>query len=455
MISSKFKNRTDYFFALCGLGYFATLPISNTIALRNVLLTIVLIYFLWVYCRRLGVFRLTELHFVPWVLIVWAIYLVAFPVFSVDSVTAWDSWWRDWGKGLMAIIAGAFLASQFSKTPTGTLQVLSVTAFVPIFLYYAMFTWKAFLTGTVPFGYTGVEVTHGVLSYSAGQAALLLSVSAVTSKGPRRVMAGLLLALTVLSMVLVRSRGGLLFSLIAIMVVFLATFRGASQDQKRRGLIAISVLAGMGVALASLAYHTDSRWQNLTSRLSAGMLGDALQVHCYGPSSIESEIEEKYGSSNQSERIKNSLVNDDGVRVLLFRTGLKLLEMHPWGLDGSRSAFQQRILDVCPDPVGIIANAHNGWLDTALAIGVPGAVLYFLVFIYFIRIGQRVVNPDSPAFPWALILIAASVFWMLRALVDSCFRDHMLEMQGFLLSYAAVAVCQYRENAHINEKSFS
>jgi hypothetical protein len=40
---------------------------------------------------------------------------------------------------------------------------------------------------------------------------------------------------------------------------------------------------------------------------------------------------------------------------------------------------------------------------------------------------------------WALVLFALTVFWLVRGFTDSVYRDHMLEMQGFMLSFALVA----------------
>ena len=47
---------------------------------------------------------------------------------------------------------------------------------------------------------------------------------------------------------------------------------------------------------------------------------------------------------------------------------------------------------------------------------------------------------NSELSEWALVLIALSIFWMLRAWTDSVFRDHMFEMQGFVLAYALLQV---------------
>lgn len=48
----------------------------------------------------------------------------------------------------------------------------------------------------------------------------------------------------------------------------------------------------------------------------------------------------------------------------------------------------------------------------------------------------------------ALVLVATHLLWIVGGFTDSVFRDHMLEMQGLVLAYAAVALkIQGREAA--------
>lgn len=440
------QNRPVLLLALCGLGYLAVLPISHTMALRNALLALLLAASLWTWLREKSSLRTGSLTGFPWLILCWAAYLVVFPVFSIDPPTAWKSLLSTWGKGLMAMVAGATMAWWLARRQVGSILALSLAASTPILLYMAMFTWKAASTATIPWGYTGIEETHGVLSYAAGQAALLLAAAWISSKGWHKNLIFSLLIATVLSMVLIRSRGGLAFSLLAVVLVFAAAFRQASPDRRQLIVRSLFILAVVGIAVVLLASQTDSRWRGLANRLSAGLMGNALQIHCEGTASIEKEIEKKFGNGEDAQRIRNSIIDGDGIRVIMVRNGITLLLDHPWGLDGSRSAFQKRLLAICSNPVGNMSHSHNGWVDTALALGVPGALLYLLVLVYFMRIGLKGSGFRSASNPWALVLIATPIFWTIRAMVDSSFRDHMLEMQGFLLAYAAMALARLRSS---------
>jgi O-antigen ligase len=129
----------------------------------------------------------------------------------------------------------------------------------------------------------------------------------------------------------------------------------------------------------------------------------------------------------------------DGSRMVVLRAGLELAWAHPLGGDGSRQAFQKLLRQECPNPVISMAHAHNGWIDTMLAIGIPGAALYMWVLLSFLRSGYAALKRDGLANPWALVLLSLSVFWIVRGFTDSVFRDHMFEMQGFMLSFALIA----------------
>ncbi len=437
--------RSEAWIAYVGLGYLAVLPISHTIALRNTLLAILLVIALWTGWHERRMFETWRVRSAPWPILLWAIYLIAFPELSADPAVAWASFWSQWGKSLMAMLAGATVAWWVAKSGYGSIHVLAIGASVPIVLYASMLAWKTASTGVIAWGYTGIEEHHGILGYAAAQAALLLSVAWICGKGRSRTLALLLMMMAISSMVVVRSRGGLIFLLLAVVLVFAASLRNSSPERRKIIGVAALVLTLVAGAAASLAVRSDARWHGLSDRLSAGWLGDALTIHCDGYESIEDEITERYGVGDRAKRVKDSIVDGDAIRVIMLRGAVSLLLDHPWGLDGSRSSFQKRLLEICAEPTGNMSHSHNGWLDTGLAIGLPGALLYLLVLLYFLRVGLRAIDMGTPdAYPWGVVLVSTSIFWALRAAVDSCFRDHMLEMQGFLLAYAATAVYSLR-----------
>jgi O-antigen ligase len=111
---------------------------------------------------------------------------------------------------------------------------------------------------------------------------------------------------------------------------------------------------------------------------------------------------------------------------------------NPMGIDQSKQAYQQAITHYCGAiPKIFIAHAHNAWIDTALAIGIPGAALLLLVLLNYAKIGLIAFKGHSISSSFGLALFASSSMWILRGLLDSTMRDQMLEMQAFIFATLA------------------
>jgi O-antigen ligase len=250
---------------------------------------------------------------------------------------------------------------------------------------------------------------------------------------------GLIVA-SLLSTVLAQSRAGLVFAVLGGTFVFVLFYFLHSSQVKRHVLAMLIVVVG---SLAGLAFKEDARWHMLSDKLAAGMLGDAIQIECEGTASIEAKILDSHGADVSSTQLIDAVRDGDGARVVLLRAGLQLALKHPWGSDGSRQAFKTLLREECLHPALVMAHAHNGWIDTMLAIGVTGAALYLGVLLELCRRACVSLKKDGIENQWALVLLTLSVFWIIRGFTDSVFRDHMLEMQGFVLTFALVASSNY------------
>jgi O-antigen ligase len=124
---------------------------------------------------------------------------------------------------------------------------------------------------------------------------------------------------------------------------------------------------------------------------------------------------------------------------MVARSGLQLMLEHPMGIDGSKKAYQIAINQFCGKvPVIVLSHTHNGWIDTALAIGIPGALLLLIVIINYGVQGFRLSRRSQPFNAMGLALFASAFIWILRALLDSTLRDQMLEMQAFIFPFLLV-----------------
>lgn len=369
--------------------YIAVLPMADTIALRNTALLGLLLCLAWQFPNIRS-----ELRFGLPVLL-WSAYLFIFPLIADDHAVAWSSLAGQWSRGLLAMLAGAGVAALLGRRMGAAVFYLGVASAVPVLVHLVLFVWKAWASGSIPWGYWGRETHHADLGYAAGHTAILMAASIVAGDRKFRPWA-------------------MAFILAALM-------------------LAVSVLA-------AFAAKDDSRWSNMATKISAGFLGNPIQIECEGTASVESDIVSRYGAGELSNSVINSIRDGDGARMVVLRAGMELAVKYPWGSDGSRQGFEKLLRRVCPSPAISMAHAHNGWIDTLLAIGWIGAFLYLWLLIYFCEQGVTNLRNERTLNEWGLVLIALSLFWIIRGLTDSVFRDHMLEMQGFVLTFALVAL---------------
>lgn len=421
---------TTLLIGLLAACYVVVLPMAGTIALRNVVL--------FALCMCLGSLLLRSCRpvFCPWPVVLWALYLLLFPILSDSPYLSVSNFFSQWGRGLLAMLVGAGVARFLNGDKRNLPFYIGLASAVPLLVHLVLFAWKAWETRTIPWGYWGRETHHADLGYAAGQAVVLLSASLATGGRVHRRWAAALIAACLLSTVFANSRAGLTFALVGGFLVLCCIY--SAKATRRRSLV-LFIMGGFliaGMAVVSVSVKEDPRWHGMAAQLFAGFSGDALQIECEGISAVEPQIFAQYGAGDMGQRIMYSLQGGDGARVVLLRAGLALSVKHPWGSDGSKLAYQNLLREECPDPVILMAHTHNGWLDTALALGWAGAALYLMVLIYFFAFGFTTLRNSNILNEWALALAGLSAFWMLRGLIDSVYKDHMLEMQGFVLAYA-------------------
>lgn len=425
---------STFWIGLLAACYLAILPMSNTIALRNVVLLALSLCLAWHFLK----IRLSVKWALPVVL--WVFYLFFFPVIADSPTTALESLAGQWGRGLLAMLVGAGVATIFYRQDKGAAFYLGLVSAFSILVHLALFGWKAWVTSSIPWGYWGRETHHADLGYAAGQAVVLLAAAIAAGNRYLRPLAVALVAACLLSTALAHSRAGLAFCLIGGVLVLGCVYLTRATNRRIHLLAGLVGLSLIGVAVLAVAVKEDVRWRNMASQLVAGFQGDAIQIQCEGTSSIESRIIAQYGSGEQAQQVISSVRDGDGARMVVLRAGLVLALKHPWGSDGSRHSFQKLLMEECATPAIQMAHTHNGWLDTILALGWIGAALYMGVLLCFLTQGFSYLRRQRSLNEWAIVLVALSAFWILRGFTDSVFRDHMLEMQGFFLAYASVVL---------------
>lgn len=429
-----------FWVAVLAAVYLAVLPMAGTIALRSVSMFALLVLLAWHFYRQKPAIGGASIAW-SWPILAWAVYLCIFPLFAELHAEAWKSLWTIWFRGLMALLVGAGVAWVLSQEPQrGTALQLGLITMLPILIHLGLVAGRIVETSAIPWNYWGREAHHADLGYAAGHAVVLLAVALLTGGAKRPLGVVALMVACLLSVIVARSRGGVAFSLLGLGLVLGAYFLASGGVRRMRLLLGLLGVAVFAVAALGFAAKNDDRWLRMTDRLGAGFHGDALQIECEGTQRVEAELVAKYGSGERTSDLLSSVRDGDGARTVLLRAGLALAVEHPWGLDGSRQAFQKRLKEYCPNPAIQMAHTHNGWLDTVLALGWFGAALYAWVLISFLRLGIAGLKGDGAVSEWALVLVAISLFWLLRGFADSVYRDHQLEMQGFVLAFAAVSL---------------
>lgn len=469
------------------MALLAILPMSHTIALRNVLLGVLLALLLvHAYRQRHEVPDLLRTaRPVPWALVAWCVFLLLFPLWAVYPQEAWANLRGQWGQSILTWAIGFGAVWVLGRRGPGLWALALASAFpVALHLLVALAAWAGLLGGELPvyfsfkdvgvrlaalvdpaggglagwqrfpsIGFWGVEPQHGNLGYAACQAMAIFAVLLLF--GWRRqqhrsaLMALLAIGLGLASALVASSRGSFLYALLVILLAGLVYYfrlvrvpRPADGARRRHSvgllLAVLGVLAVIG-ALAFNAASRDLRWQTMADKVRIGLAQpDPAQLLCEGLSpEAEQKIRQAYARHDPAyvDDLITGLKMQDGGRILLMRVGIDLVLEHPRGQDGSRSSYKTLIEQKCGHvPQLTFAHLHQSWMDLALALGWLGAGLFAWLLVSFARAGWRAIGWGE-AGPWGFALLLIASFWFLRGFADSLYREHYLQMQAMLMAY--------------------
>ena len=477
------------FFFWIFLAYLAVLPIAHTTALRNLLLLVLcgIVFFHIVFPSRdqLALGLVVARPPIPWIWFAWAVYLCLFPLLAVQTEMAWDSFWGQWSKSLLAWVVGVFAVLLLGRSGP-SLFLLAVASAIPVALHLllTLAVWSGLLGNGVPmdlsveavfaalgnamsfsqqtpwswqpfpWGFRGLDPMHGNLGYAACQAIALWSVSfcigwrAIDYRKMLASAAGILFCF--LSILIASSRGAVLFGMLVLgltATIFLWISKLENQTDAQQMLGHQKIKAGLMLALAVAALavtahqvvKVDSRWSTMFDKVRLGFVVDKpIEFLCDGVSPrMDAAIRERFSArgTEYAGTLIEGLKGQDGGRVLLMRAGFEMMLENPQGLDGSRYSYRKLIEEKCGHtPALQFAHAHQGWIDTSLSLGWGGTVIFAVLLFYLMNTGLRNLA-DARTRPWALALFVFTAFWFLRGFVDSVYREHLLQMQGVLMAY--------------------
>ena len=465
----------------------AIFPVSNTIALRNVLVVLLIAAVLGLLVFRKSAFAHPlgqSLRHMPWPITLWVGFLVLFPLWAPDAATAWQNLGGQWLEALLAGFIGYAVFHLLGRKGPGLLA-LGFASALPLLLHLVLCLaamlgmldpqffadptigtlWQS-LTHPQAYasnvhwtvqalfgGFRGIEPMHGNLGYPACQA-ICLFCAAWALSGPQRnykvqaaAMVGI--ALCFLSILIAQSRGAIVYAILILLLSYvLFRFRmgvdrpsGPAPARVGLRLRKLGLAALLSVAFVFLAFQYikhDPRWFSMADSMEAGFsIEDPAKVLCDGlDAGTQAAVRNRLAGRDPKyvDRVIEGL-NSDGGRILVLRAGFSLMLENPLGLDGSRQSYRKRIEAKCGHvPAMQFAHSHDSWIDLTLALGWPGTLVFAILMMFFAHQGFTGMQSRAEKH-WAMALFLLSTFWILRGFADSVYREHYLQMQFLLLMF--------------------
>jgi hypothetical protein len=119
--------------------------------------------------------------------------------------------------------------------------------------------------------------------------------------------------------------------------------------------------------------HEQPTWKYLTQDISKALQTDQFPNWKYADRKKDVELGVV---KNDYDVVVSSTTYE---RVAWFKEGIKLIPKYPLGFGLIEDSFQYLALKEWPD--SDLKHTHSGWVDLALAFGIPGVLLLFLAIV--------------------------------------------------------------------------
>jgi O-antigen ligase len=338
------------------------------------------------------------------------------------------------------------------KQLSNILLYLGFAFSVPILIHLTLLVIKGFTSGYIPWGYWGLSDTHGDLAYSSLQAAIFLLVFLLCQETHRsnKLLCVLLLFACLLSVVFAQSRGGVIFLVLSGLLSWIAFIflTGSNKNLNLKNSVLVFLfLVAFGLIAVLGSQHNPGKWLESPIRALSALKSDPFLGLCSTPNAVAINDKSEIQPTLNPEQIeaRSRILHGDSARIILAKAGIVLSKNYPLGFNGSKEAYQQAIIKYCgKSPFVEYSHTHNAWLDTSLAIGIPGAILLLLIMLNYGWQGFKISKHSEQINPFALALFISAGIWILRGMLDSTLRDQMLEMQAFILALLLAGSINYQ-----------
>lgn len=406
-------------------------PIKGTVALRNLLLVMGFLVS-WAGWRawRLPALKLPAMLLA--LLTLWLVFQAAF--ISPYREMALSSLTGNWLRCVLCALLACQVHARLSRAlndPHKAAQWLATAALaglawhsIGLFLDQLMLYFRR---GAFDFSYPFRDIWSDV-----NNAALALVVADLLSRWvgrspllvlPRSLSIALL-SVFLADVVLLRTRNGALAAL--AMLGTGSLFLIARLPWKGRWIVVLCLAVGLAAALS------DKRFYTLKETLPL-----AWDIDNHVPAWLD-------GKRELWPRTENGDVVEESVflRVSWFHAALREVLDKPLGYGYSHRAYGYAINQRYGTTYDI-QSSHNGWMDFALAAGVPGLMLWVAAELALMRMGIRNFRRGGDAASLALLLVVMDYF--IRCLIDGHLAGARLEW--FWLMAGLLAVSQTKRPA--------
>jgi len=411
-------------------------PLPHVIALRNLLLTILFLWLVHDFLRRKGFVipraGLSSLITLLAALACW-LFVVALLIDS-DSNRSLLEIKSQWLPAYMSFFTGLLLICDLRSRnfePWRIVRVLFWVLLTLATLQLVVGYLPAIFRKDLGGHFVGIFDHKANMSYvNAITASLLLADIIPVSQAQRplglsRTAWITALVILVLTSYLSGTRNGVTVLLAILLMGFVVYVHGLRELARRRvwGVVAVFTIV-FAVALWAML-KSDTRWTRFLATVAVAWNIDADTTWVYA----EGKPLPPASDGLPVERTAYE-------RISWARYAVRLIEENPLGTAVSRSSFKELVAANFGEAWA--AHSHNGYLDLALSVGLPGLFLWTAFLVALIWQGYKAYFFGGQAAGLALLFLAAG--FAARAFLDSTLRDHILEefmfFAGLLLAAA-------------------
>jgi hypothetical protein len=398
-------------------------PLPGTIALRNLLLLIGLIALLATRHDTPRPRPPRNLRPAAWGLVAITAWLALHSAAVAPAPTlALDNLRGDWIVPLLTAALAAYASARIDSASAVRAVVIALLAHV-----VWVFAWQARVwVGAgmpahwplvlVPFGQNDFQSSLNGMLFAILVADRVSRVLVPTNSIGNSGAAGWFAAsASLMGDVVLRMRNGTIVTLLLISTASLLVGR------VHKRFLALLVIA---VAVGAASISLDSRWRGLKESLVVGWNSPSLYWQGF-----QEELRPLSASGTPVEQSAYA-------RAAWAHEAIKAIAENPLGIGFGRDGFG-RAVEMKYGYRGMVSS-HSGWLDFALAAGIPGLALLLLTAVLAIRGGWRQFRDHDDA---AGLMLAFTVGgYLLRCLLDGHFSGWRLGLFAFICGVLIAAM---------------